>query len=158
MAIFDKPDQQTDNASNITTIAAGTHITGKIDIDCELHIDGEVDAEINSKGLIKIGDKGIVNSDLHAKSLVVSGKFFGNAECGSIELISGGEVEGKLTTASLTIDSSSSFQGEIIRKQPGEIDKIVNIGNEAANIFSDRKNEGQETVKKEQQANPLYHN
>ena len=130
MAIFNKPDQQTDYSSNVTTIAAGSIISGKIDTQCELHIDGDVDGEITSTGTVKIGQTGKVNSDLKAKSLVVAGKFSGNAECDSIELISGGEAEGKLTTASLTIDASSSFQGESIRKKSGDSSKVVSFANE----------------------------
>lgn len=118
MAIFNKSDQQTDYASNITTIAAGTCITGKIDTECELHIDGEIDAEINSTGLVKIGKTGVVKNNLRANALIITGKLIGDAECESIELVSGGEAEGKLSAVSLTIDSSCVFQGESIRKKP----------------------------------------
>ena len=132
MAIFTKSDQQADHSSNITTIAAGLHLSGRIDIECELHIDGEVDAEIHSTGTVKIGHSGRVKSDLKAKSLVIAGKFSGNADCDSIELISGGEAEGKLTATSLTIDSGSSFQGESIRKKEGDDGKVVNIASDGS--------------------------
>jgi cytoskeletal protein CcmA (bactofilin family) len=137
MAIFTKPDKQTDHSSNITTIAAGTHISGRIDIECELHVDGEVDAEINSTATVKIGQSGVVKSDLRAHTMIVTGKFIGNAECEAIELLSGGEAEGKLSASSLTIDSSSSFQGESVRKQPGDSSKVVDFATESANSKSD---------------------
>jgi cytoskeletal protein CcmA (bactofilin family) len=132
MAIFTKSDQQTDYASNITTIAAGSHLSGRIEIECELHIDGEVDAEIHSTGTVKIGHSGRVNSDLKAKNLIIAGKFTGDAVCDSIEVISGGEAEGKLTATSLTIDSGSSFQGESIRKKEGDSGKVVNIASDGS--------------------------
>jgi cytoskeletal protein CcmA (bactofilin family) len=132
MAIFNKPDQQTDYSSNITTIAAGSHVSGRIEIECELHIDGNVDGEIISKGTVRIGKSGSVTSELQAQSLIVAGKFFGSANCESIELVSGGEAEGKLTATSLTIDSDSSFQGESIRKKPGQEKNVVNIANESS--------------------------
>lgn len=138
MAIFNKPDKQTDYASNITTIAAGSHVTGKIESECELHIDGEVDAEINSTGLIKIGQSGVVHSDLRANTLIITGKFFGVAECESVELISGGAAEGKLNAVSLTIDASSSFQGESVRRQPGDPSKVVDLATEAKNSKVDK--------------------
>ena len=132
MAIFNKSNQQTDYSSNITTIAAGSHVSGRIEIECELHIDGKVDGEIISKGTVRIGKSGSVTSELQAQSLIVAGKFFGNANCESIELVSGGEAEGKLTATSLTIDSDSSFQGESIRKKPGQEKNVVNIANESS--------------------------
>ena len=103
-----------------------------------MHIDGEVDAEINSKATVKIGQTGVVNSNLHAETLIVAGKFFGNASCESIELISGGEAEGKLTAATLTIDSASSFQGESIRRNPGD-SKVVSFANDSSADSKDGK-------------------
>lgn len=125
MAIFNKSDQQTDYASNITTIAAGTHIVGKIDIECNLNIDGELEGEVNSKSIVKVGKSGLLKSNLKAEKLIVTGRFVGTADCESIELISGGEAEGKLISSGLVIDSSSSFQGESIRRKSGESRKKV---------------------------------
>jgi cytoskeletal protein CcmA (bactofilin family) len=125
MAFFNKSDQQTDYASNITTIAAGTHIVGKIDIECNLNIDGELEGEVNSKSIVKVGKSGLLKSNLKAQKLIVTGRFVGTADCESIELISGGEAEGKLISSGLVIDSSSSFQGESIRRKSGEIGKKV---------------------------------
>ncbi len=121
MAIFNKANQQTDYSSNVTTISAGARITGKIDIECELHIDGEVEAEINSTGLVKIGQSGVVNSNnLRANTLIVSGKFLGDVECESVEIVAGGDVKGKLTAVNLAIDTNGSFQGESIRKEAAD--------------------------------------
>ena len=68
-----------------------------------------------------------MKGELKAQKLIVAGKFFGNADCESVELVSGGEAEGKLIAASLAIDSGGSFQGESIRKKPGDNPKVVDI-------------------------------
>ncbi|MEM7196476.1 MAG: polymer-forming cytoskeletal protein, partial [Pseudomonadota bacterium] len=115
---------------------------GSLEIACKLHIDGNFEGEIVSENIVEIGTSGEVKSKIMAKKLVVSGKFVGDAECESIELTSGGEAEGKLTSASLTIDSESSFQGESIRKRPEDIkkadSKVVGIASEK-NPFSETK-------------------
>jgi len=158
MAIFNKSDKQTDYSSNITTIAAGSNVTGKIEIECELHIDGNLQGDITSNGTVKVGKSGVVVSNLTAKKLIVTGKFSGNAECEVIELISGGEATGKLVSSSLVIDNKSRFEGESILKTPGEthkltdkisdenmpdrvIDKIVDIGNEPDPFKGNKKAE-----------------
>ena len=146
MAIFNKPDQQADYSSNVTTIAAGSSITGQINIQCELHIDGEVSAEIQSSSTIKIGQTGVVTGDIAANALIVAGKFQGNADCDSIELISGGEAEGKLTATSLTIDASSSFQGESVRKQPGSGSKVVSFSSDNSASDEDGEDEDESNV------------
>ena len=127
MAIFDKSDKQADYTSNVTTIAAGTSIVGKIDIECNLHIDGEFEGEVNSKSIVKVGQSGLLKSNLKAEKLVVTGRFIGTADCDIIELVSGGEAEGKLISSGLTIDSSSSFQGESIRRKKGEPSKVLDF-------------------------------
>jgi len=71
-----------------------------------------------------------LKGNLKAQKLVVTGKFFGDAECESIELVSGGEAEGKLIAASLTIDSGCSFQGESVRKRPDDGSTVVDFTNE----------------------------
>ena len=131
MAIFDKPDKQADHASNVTTIAAGTNIVGKIDIECSLHIDGELEGEVNSKSIVKVGKSGLLKSNLKAEKLIVTGRFVGTADCDQIELISGGEAEGKLISAGLVIDAGSSFQGESIRRKQGESRKVVDFNTDA---------------------------
>ena len=131
MAIFDKPDKQADHASNVTTIAAGTNIVGKIDIECSLHIDGELEGEVNSKSIVKVGKSGLLKSNLKAEKLIVTGRFVGTADCDQIELVSGGEAEGKLISAGLVIDAGSSFQGESIRRKQGESRKVVDFNTDA---------------------------
>lgn len=130
MAIFNKPNQQADYASNVTTIAAGTNVVGKIDIECNLHIDGEFEGEVNSKSIVKIGKTGLLKSNLKAQKLIVTGRFIGTADCDSIELVSGGEAEGKLISAGLVIDTNSSFQGESIRRKNGDKPKILDFNTE----------------------------
>ncbi len=134
MAIFDKSDKQADYASNVTTIAAGTSVVGKIDIECNLHIDGEFEGEVNSKSIVKVGQSGLLKSNLKAEKLVVTGRFIGTADCDIIELVSGGEAEGKLISSGLTIDSSSSFQGESIRRKKGEPSKVLDFSSDKPSL------------------------
>ncbi|MGB5706199.1 MAG: polymer-forming cytoskeletal protein [Arenicellales bacterium] len=134
MAIFDKSDKQADYASNVTTIAAGTSVVGKIDIECNLHIDGEFEGEVSSKSIVKIGQSGLLKSTLKAEKLIVTGRFIGTADCDTIELVSGGEAEGKLISSGLTIDSSSSFQGESIRRKKGEVSKVLDFSSDKPSL------------------------
>lgn len=122
--------KQADYTSNVTTIAAGTNIIGKVDIECNLHIDGEFEGEVNSKSIVKVGKSGLLKSNLKAQKLIVTGRFIGTADCDHIELISGGEAEGKLISSGLVIDSASSFQGESIRRKQGEPSKVLDFSND----------------------------
>ena len=107
------------NMKEISSIGMGLFVTGRFDIKTdkhELHIDGTLQGEIYSKSSVKIGQDAKVKGDIIASKLIISGEFIGNADCDSIELIEGGSVEGTLTASTLTIDATSSFQGQSNRK------------------------------------------
>lgn len=113
---------RSNSASEVTSIGQGVLVSGRIETNSdqhELHIDGNVEAEIHSKSIVKIGQNGSLAGDVYANRLVVSGVFKGNAVCEKIELIAGGKVEGKLTASTLTIDAQSSFQGQSTLKEKG---------------------------------------
>ncbi len=87
---------------------------------------------------MKIGQTGSVAGNLSAKSLIVAGRFAGDADCDTIELIAGGQVDGKLISKSLIIDASSSFQGESVRKKDGSVTgKVVNLAADAMKEATD---------------------
>ncbi len=69
---------------------------------------------------MSVGKTGVLNGEVRAQKFLVAGRFFGNADCESIELASEGAVEGKLTAFSLAIDSDSSFEGESVRKKTAD--------------------------------------
>ena len=141
MAIFNKSDQQADYTSNVTTIAAGTNIVGKIDIECNLHIDGEFEGGVNSKSIVKVGRSGLLKSNLKGQKLIVTGRFIGTADCDHMELVSGGEAEGKLISAGLVIDNDSSFQGESIRRKVGEGPKVLDFKSDNAPKLNAKRDE-----------------
>ena len=99
-----------------------------------MHIDGEFEGEVNSKSIVKIGKAGLLKSNLKAQKLIVTGRFIGTADCDQIELVSGGEAEGKLISSGLVIDSNSSFQGESLRRNQGESPKVLDFSSEASSV------------------------
>ncbi|MDA7957151.1 MAG: polymer-forming cytoskeletal protein [Gammaproteobacteria bacterium] len=117
MAIFNQFDSKASHASNVAIVAAGSQFTGNLAIKCKLHIDGEFHGDIESSSAVLIGKTGVLQSKVRARKLVVAGKFYGEARCEAIELVSGGVVEGTLYTASLAIDKDASFEGKSVRKK-----------------------------------------
>lgn len=103
-----------------------------------MHIDGEFNGDIHSTNTVSIGKTGVVKCELKAHKLIVAGKFYGSAECESVEVPSGGEVDGQLTAASLAVDSGGSFQGQSIRKKPGDASTVVDFVAEANSLKDNR--------------------
>ncbi|BDQ29221.1 bactofilin family protein [Helicobacter ailurogastricus] len=111
MAIFANDHKQPTNGS-ATIIAQGTKFKGEINLDCHLHIDGEFEGTIRSKSTVVIGKNGVVMGDIFAVKLVVSGKFNGNTEVDTIEIMPLGYVDGKIVSSELVIERKGILTGE----------------------------------------------
>ena len=113
MAIFNKSDVKPSvNSSGTTVIANGTKIEGKIEIECNLHIDGEFEGTIKSKKNVTIGKSGVVTGDIIADKLIVSGNFTGNADADVVDVLPNGKVFGKVLANEFVIERGGFFEGE----------------------------------------------
>ncbi|NOR71119.1 MAG: polymer-forming cytoskeletal family protein [Methylomarinum sp.] len=115
MAVFSKNDRKKSTesiAKGATIIAVGTKIKGDIVLSSSLHIDGEIEGIIHSDNLITIGPKGQVRGEIIAKNLVINGVFSGVAESHTVEILSKGNVKGKLIYSELVIEKGAAFDGE----------------------------------------------
>lgn len=75
-------------------------------------MDGEFSGSINSQSIITVGKGGLVEGDVSAKKLIVTGRFKGDADCDEIEILSGGKVVGKIVSKVLVIERGSFFEGD----------------------------------------------
>ncbi len=109
------------DTSETTVIAKGTKITGKIDIQCKLHIDGEIEGSIHSGNVVIIGTPGLVRGEVYAERLLVSGEVVGNCDCQNIEILAGGKIVGDIVSSNLIIESQGFFEGTSkikVKEQP----------------------------------------
>lgn len=91
-------------------------------LECNLNIDGCLVGNINSIGGVTIGKSGRIEGTLVAERLVVSGLFNGDLECNTVEILSGGRVEGNLLTANLVIEDGGIFEGISRRRESGALE------------------------------------
>lgn len=94
-------------------------ITGDIKTDGDVQIDGRVDGNVHA-GNITIGEQGIINGKIVAKSVHVRGKITGKVDSGSIELAETANVQADLVQDQLMIANGAFFDGKCARKSaPG---------------------------------------
>lgn len=127
MAIFNGSNKQVNGNSGSTTIAYGTKLKGEIEIECNLHIDGEIEGIIRSHNSMTIGKSGMVEGDIFAKKLIVSGRFVGSCECDTVEILPEGRIEGKIVSKELIIEKKGYFVGESRVKEENDIIKELDI-------------------------------
>ena len=121
-----RKDIDVKGAKNITIIAEGVKVEGKINCPGSLRIDGMVTGEIIAEKEITIGKEGKVEADIRTKNAVVAGSYKGDMiASGEVEIAPTGKFVGNLTQkdALLTISKGGLFRGESLIGANAEIFK-----------------------------------
>ena len=108
------------------TLSADVEIKGSIKFTNDLTIDGKVEGEINSQGILTIGENAEIRGEIKTKSVTVYGKVNGNITVEErCELKSRAALHGDLKAARLVIEEGATFVGKsevtpnkIAMKQP----------------------------------------
>jgi len=109
-----KESSNSDSVSSAAIITQGTKVTGDIESNDTLHVDGEVNGNIIVNNIVVVGKNGIVNGNVKAQKVICSGKIDGFIECESIEILQSAEVSYKLVSHIVIIDGR--YEGVITAK------------------------------------------
>jgi cytoskeletal protein CcmA (bactofilin family) len=94
-------------------LSSDVEIKGSIKFQKELLIDGKVEGEINSDGVLTIGENADIRGEIKTKSITVYGKVHGNITVGErCELKSKCTLQGDLKAARLIIEEGATFIGK----------------------------------------------
>lgn len=119
MALFSgKKDSRVKNKdSNINTatiVTACTEITGDLKGSDTIHVDGTLHGNIVVDNMIVIGMSGIVNGNIKAQKVMVSGNVKGSITCDDLEIMQSGKVSHKIDADKIILDGE--VEGEIFAK------------------------------------------
>ena len=94
-------------------LSADVEIKGSIKFQNELTIDGKVEGEITSAGVLVIGENSEVRGEIKTKSVTVHGKVQGNITVEErCELKGRAQLIGDLKAARLVIEEGATFVGK----------------------------------------------
>src|SRR5437764_826878 len=94
-------------------LSSDVEIKGSIKFQKELLIDGKVEGEINSDGVLTIGENADIRGEIKTKSIIVFGKVQGNISVAErCELKSKCTLQGDLNAARLVIEEGATFVGK----------------------------------------------
>ena len=99
-------------AGIINIIAAGTKIVGKVSVESDFRLDGEVEGDIFGKSKVVIGEKGNLKGSLTCANAEIIGKVTGNILTSqSLTLRSTAELNGDVKIKSLIVEPNAIFNG-----------------------------------------------
>ncbi|WP_440055223.1 bactofilin family protein [Pseudoalteromonas sp. T1lg65] len=92
-------------------ISPNTQITGDIDCDGELQLDGVVEGNLRVAQLT-IGKQGSVKGNISSQQLIVLGKVEGDIQAKHVTLAESAEVIGDIKHETLVIEAGASVDGK----------------------------------------------
>jgi len=93
------------------TLSSDVEIEGSITFQKELLIDGKVQGQINSNGVLTIEENADIRGEIKIKSVTVHGKVHGNITAERCELKAKCNLQGDLKAARLIIEEGATFIG-----------------------------------------------
>jgi cytoskeletal protein CcmA (bactofilin family) len=90
-------------------------VSGDIKTEGDIQIDGRLDGNVIA-GNITIGEQGIINGKIVAKSVHVRGKIMGQVDATTVELAETANVQADLIQDQLMIANGAFFDGKCARK------------------------------------------
>ena len=107
-----KPNPMADHGGK-DILSSDVEIKGSIKFQKELLIDGKVEGDINSDGVLTVGENAEIRGEIKTKSITVYGKVHGNITVSErCELKSKCVLQGDLKAARLTIEEGATFIGK----------------------------------------------
>jgi cytoskeletal protein CcmA (bactofilin family) len=94
-------------------LASDVEIKGNLKFSGELTFDGKIDGEIQTDGVLNLGDSAVVNGNINAQTVVVRGKVNGNISAKEkIEIKTKAELFGDIRASKLSVEEGVTFVGK----------------------------------------------
>ena len=112
----------------LTVVGEHARFEGKFDITDSIQIECEIAGEMNVGGKLVVGEKGVVNANVHTVDAIIMGIYEGNmVATGNVEIAETGRVTGNITTDSLVIAKGGFFNGNITKMNDASGRQVVAI-------------------------------
>lgn len=114
MSLFSRRDPSPIPTTNFSILDAHISVTGDLETDGALRIDGRLEGTIHRADLVVIGEGASVVGDVNAREVIVGGAVTGNVFAQQrTELRSSGIVAGDIRSAAILIHEGGVVQGRL---------------------------------------------
>jgi len=104
--------QKNSNKGLYTMIGEGTIFEGKITVPHSIRVDGTMKGKMETAETLTVGNTGVIEADIIAKSAIIAGKVVGNLSVEDrVELEAQASLIGDLKTRDLIINEGATFHG-----------------------------------------------
>ena len=108
-----KTDKTESLAVSASIIGSGNTITGNIDAQGDIRVDGTVKGNVISKNKVLVGAEGVIEGNIQCREADIMGQVYGNIKTEELLHLKGNAaVSGDINTAKLLIEPTVSFNGQ----------------------------------------------
>ena len=105
-------------------LGKGTEFDGKLTFHGSTRIDGHFKGEISADGNLIVSENGLLEADIHASHIVISGEIHGNVTADQrVDIHSPAKVFGDIKAPSVVIDEGVIFEGSTRMYRPPEVEE-----------------------------------
>jgi len=109
-----KRDAATDGSENIAYIGKHVRFKGVIHFEGTLQIDSNFEGEIHTKGVLTVGEHGVIKGTIHAGTVISGGKIKGNITATEkVELLKSAILVGDVHSPFFSMEVGAHIQGQI---------------------------------------------
>lgn len=99
-------------ADTLNKIVANTQIVGDVDSQTNIRVDGKIKGTLRVKGKLVLGEKGIIEGEIHCESAEIEGIINGNITAsGLLSLKSTSRITGDVITQKLSMETGAEHNG-----------------------------------------------
>jgi cytoskeletal protein CcmA (bactofilin family) len=100
------------NSISINIISKGTEISGNVNSQGDMRVEGQIDGSLTSKARVVIGDSGEVKGNITAHNAVISGKVIGNVLVSELLFLkSTAKIFGDIVVGKIVVENGAEFNG-----------------------------------------------
>jgi cytoskeletal protein CcmA (bactofilin family) len=104
------PTKRTGRSSAPSIISTDLVVTGTLTSTGDIQIDGRVDGDVRSSGLV-IGDKAFIQGEVYAEDVTVRGRVQGGIRARKVLLCTTCHVEGNILHEAFAVEAGAFFEG-----------------------------------------------
>lgn len=110
-----------------TLISKGCVVTGKIESDVFVRIDGHIKGDLFiGEGLI-VGEDGLIEGNINTREVVVYGTVNGTVKAESIDIKSSGKILGEIHTRTFQVERGAVYTGMVSMAREATVEHLVAV-------------------------------
>ena len=103
----------------LSILAAGTRITGELETDGVLRVEGKVEGNLRALGQVLVGTGGVVEGDIVTREAIIGGQVRGQILADiSVTVQAAGAIDGDITTPRIVVEEGGTVNGYVRTAEP----------------------------------------